>query len=142
MATERDTITIEPHEDLTIALTEDEANAVLHAVCLALTSEGEELGCAAMDCPGELHRLGRCACRIAALAAIGEALKWRKHWGPSGGTPEAVTAPEEVWVDLIGELEKRAREIGGCEVDPQDVFEFDVAARSIARAYADARAVV
>ncbi len=133
--------TVTHSHELTITLTEEEANAVLHTVCMTLTNEGEELGNAAMDCPGDLHRLGSRACRIAALAAVGEALEWRKHWGPLGGTPEPVTAPEAVWLDILGELNERAEELRRCHVEERDVFEFDRAARAVARAYAGAEAV-
>ncbi len=90
-----------------------------------------------MDSPGDLSRLGRSACRIGALAAIGQALKWRKHWGPLGGTPEPVTAPEAVWLDTLAELNKRAEELRRFD-DEEDDFEFDKAARTVARAFAGA----
>lgn len=133
-----------PHDtrDLTITLTADEANAAMEAIGLALRNEGELLGRADLDSPSGLSQLGASATRIGALADLGSALKWRKHWGPRGGTPEAVTAPEAVWIDLLGELQKRALELRTCEVDdPDDVFEFDATARTVARTFADAEPV-
>ncbi len=94
-----------------------------------------------MDCPGALGRLGDSAIRIGALASLGDALKWRKHWGRTGGAPDPLTAPEMVWLDLLGELQKRAVELVACEVDPEDVFEFDSAARTVARTFAEAELV-
>lgn len=127
--------------DLTITLSADEANAAVEAICLAIQREGQELDHLATDSPGGVCRLGRRADRISAYAGLGNALNWRKHWGPLGGTPAAVTAPETVWVDLLGELQKRAVELRTCQVDPEDVFEFDTAARTVARAFADAEQV-
>jgi len=127
--------------DLTITLTADEANAAVDAICLAIQNESQELDHMPMGSPGDVCGLGRRASRIGTYAKLGDALRWRKHWGPRGGTPAAVTAPETVWVDLLGELEKRAVELRTCEVDPEDVFEFDTAARTVARAFADAEQV-
>ena len=127
--------------DLTITLTADEANAAVEAICLAIQREGGELDHLATDSPGGMSRLGGRADRIGAYAGLGNALSWRKHWGPLGGTPPAVTAPETVWVDLLGELQKRAVELRTCQVDPEDVFEFDAAARTVARAFADVEPV-
>ena len=127
--------------DLTVSLTADEANAAVEAICLAIQRESQELDHLATDLPGDMCRFGLRAGRIGAYAGVGNALRWRKHWGPLGGTPEAVTAPEAVWVDLLGELQKRAVELRTCEVDPQDVFEFDAAARTVARAFAGAEPV-
>jgi len=127
--------------DLTVSLTADEANAAVEAICLAIQRESQELDHLATDLPGDMCRFGLRAGRIGAYAGVGNALRWRKHWGPLGGTPEAVTAPEAVWVDLLGELQKRAVELRTCEVDPQDVFEFDAAARTVARAFAGAELV-
>lgn len=127
--------------DLTITLNPDEANAAMQAICLAVQNEGAELDHEAMGSPGELHDLGVRASRIGAFANLGDALKWRKHWGPTGGTPEALTAPEVVWLDLLGELQKRAVELRTYRADPEDVFEFDAAARTVARTFADAATV-
>ena len=129
------------NRDLTILLSADEANAAVDAICLAIQNECQELDHMSTDLPGSVCGFGRRAARIGAHARLGSALSWRKHWGPLGGTPEAVTAPEAVWVDLLGELQKRAVELRTCEVDPQDVFEFDAAARTVARAFAGAEAV-
>jgi len=125
------------NRDLTILLSADEANAAMETICLAIHNEGGGLD-APSDSPGDLLRLSQRATRIGAYANLGDALRWRKHWGRIGGTPEAVTAPETVWVDLLGELQKRALELRTCDVDEEDVFEFDTAARTVARAFADA----
>jgi len=126
---------------LEVTLTADEANAVVEALCLATVVEGDLLGHARSDSPGDLMRLGSRAARIGAFAELGKALQWRKHWGPLGGTPEAVTASEAVWVDLLCELQKRAAEIRAFGADPSDRYEFDAAARTVARAFAGAETV-
>lgn len=77
--------------DLTVTLTPDEANAAVEAISLAVTNEAEMLGGVSSDSPGDLWQLGRRAARIGTYAELGEALKWRKHWGSLGGTPEPVT---------------------------------------------------
>lgn len=125
--------------DLTVVLNPDEANAAVQAIYLALCAQGEEIGgMGPCDTPGAMCELGRGAKRIGAYADLGEALEWIKHWGFARGTPipEPVTAPESVWVDLLGELNERAEEVGRVEMDLQDVFEFDAAARTVARAFA------
>jgi len=128
-------------QELTIELGPDEANAVMRTICMALTAEGAELGDEHYDCPGRIHDLSVRAHRIGAFAVLGKALRWREHWGPIGGTPEPVTAPEAVWLDLLGELNGRADELRRCDVEECDVFEFDRAARTIARAFAEVAAV-
>ncbi len=129
---------VTPHtRELTIALDPDEANALVQTLCLALTAEGAELADESYDCPGELHALGRRASRIGAYAELGRALAWCKHWGPIGGTPAPVTAPEAVWLELLSELNERAEEVRRVdEMEPRDVFEFDRTARTVARAFA------
>lgn len=129
------------HRDLSVTLTADEANAVVEAISLALTTEGDLLGHSGSDSPGDLFRLGGRAARIRTYADLGDALDWHKYWGRGPVDPPDVTAPEAAWIDLLGELQKRADEMRICDVDPRDLYEFDAAARTVARAFADAAAV-
>ncbi len=128
-------------QELTIELDPDEANAVMRTICMALTTEGAELSDEHYDCPGRIHDLSVRAGRIGAFAALGNALLWRAHWGPIGGTPEPVAASERVWLDVLGELNERAEELRRCGVEECDVFEFDRAARTVARVFAGAEKV-
>lgn len=131
---------------LTVELESDEANAVVAAVELAVMADGENLGrIGPRDCPGDHGDLGDVAMRIAAFAKLGEDLAWRTHWGFDHGrpVPDPVTVPESTWVDLLGELNKRADEVRRLpDMDPRDVFEYDKAARTVARAFAGAAAEV
>ena len=124
--------------DLTVTLTVDEANAAVEAIGLAITAEAGELEHAGMDCPGDLHRLGRQAARIGTFAHVGKALQWRKHWSMHDDKPDAVTTSEAVWVDLLKELQDHAEDMRTAEVDPRDRYAFDAAARTVARTFAEA----
>ncbi len=128
--------------ELTIDLAPDEANAVMRSICMALTQEGANLSNEYYDCPGRIHDLSVRANRIGAFALVGGALRWRSHWGPIGGTPGPVTAPEAVWLDLLAELNDDAEAVRrDSEAEPEDMFEFDKAARTVARAFSGAEAV-
>ena len=125
---------------LTVALSADEANAVVYAIAAEVLTEGEELGHDPLSTtPGDLAEIERRCRRISRLAAINDQLLWRAHWGSIGGTPTAVLALEAVFLDVAAILQKRADEdregLDGDDLDER--FEFDRAARTIARAFAE-----
>lgn len=125
--------------EITIGLSPDEANAVVNAVCVAIADEGETLsGLAFPDCPGAFSRVGQHARRIAGLQSVASSLLWRAHWGELGGSPDPVTAPEAVWLDLAAELRKRAEDQLLDEAGDQEKWEYGPASRTVAGAYAGA----
>lgn len=122
---------------VSVDLTAKEANAIVYAIALQLTIEGEHLNDAEVStAPGGLLTVAKHADRITSLAAVGEQLAWRAHWGPIGGEPPAISAPEAVLLDLAVILHKRADEQDRYPDADDDgaPFEFGRAARTLAGA--------
>lgn len=130
---------------VTVTLDADEANAVVYAVAFAVTAEAEGMEFMPLSAsPGDLGRISTRCRRIASLADVNDQLRWRAHWGPHGGEPPAISVAENVLLDVVRVLQDRAAERrGDPKVDEYDgPFEFDRAARTIARSFADATAEV
>jgi len=125
--------------DLTITLTPTEANAVVETILSIISGQADGLEQMPRDTPGDIYRIAAKARRISDHTAVGDSLRWMKHWGfTEGMTPDPVTAPEATWLDLLKELQDHAEDMRTAEVNPRDRYAFDAAARSVARTFADA----
>jgi len=125
---------------ITLSLTADEANAVVMAIALAVTGEAHDLSTSDVSAlPGNLSRIGARCRRIAGLADVAEQLLWRAHFGRHGGQPPEATTTEAVLLDLAAALQERAAERRRFpEEDEFDgPFQYDRAARTLARTFAD-----
>lgn len=122
---------------LSVELPADEANAVVYALALELVCAGTPLDDAHLSTsPGDLADIAKHTRRISRLAEINEQLAWRAHWGPIGGQPPAITAPEDVLLEIAMALQKRADEVVRYRDEEGPKFPFGQAARTIARAFA------
>jgi len=128
---------------LTLEPSAEEANAVVYAItCEIVHSEAGSLEYSPHSSPGDYARIADRCRRIAGLAAVNDQLLWRAHFGPTGGEPPAVTAPEAVWLAVAAILHENAedqRRHAGEEAY-EDELAFDGAARSIARTFAEGTA--
>lgn len=122
---------------IVVPLTAREANAAVYSVTCELANAGEELGrCEISTVPGAMMQYRSITEQIRRLAAIGDQLLWCAHWGRvSDDEPPAITADKAVMLELCGLLQSQ---VGDDEFDDTKGFEFDKAARTIARAFADA----
>ncbi|MGI8623103.1 MAG: hypothetical protein ACR2NB_06375 [Solirubrobacteraceae bacterium] len=128
---------------MTLEPSAEEANAVVYAItCEIVHSEAGSLEASPHSSPGDLACVADHCRRIAGLAAVNDQLFWRVHFGPTGGEPPAVTAPEAVWLDVAAILhddaEDQRRHAG--EDGYEDELAYDGAARSIARTFAEGTA--
>lgn len=127
-------MTHNPVETVTVELEAELANAVVKAVALELTLEGEKLDRMPVSAvPGDLTRIENRCRRITRLASINGQLRWRAHH------PEAqpITSDKRTLMELASVLRDRSDDaVRGGEDEPRrrDAARFAAASRTVARA--------
>jgi hypothetical protein len=130
---------------LTVDLALDEANATTYALASAIKTEAEAIDHppVSLTAHWEMARFRERVERIGRFAAVNEQLDWRVNWDHRDEKRlEPIRAEVSVLLDVAAVLHDQAdqqRRYGDDEVDGH--FKFDEAARTIARAFADAEAV-
>jgi hypothetical protein len=90
------------------------ANGVMLAVSFRLSSVAESLNNAPIfelqDDTGDLYKVAGDARAVAALAAVGDQLQWRAHWGMHSDDPVGLAAPEATLITILEAASERYRD--------------------------------